>query len=92
MLIALDYDETYTRDPEMWDDFIHNARKRDHEIICVTMRSPLMGCPILGVRVYFTSYQNKWDYMWEKWKIKPDIWIDDSPHFILNNANGYKAS
>ena len=38
MLIALDFDETYTRDPEFWDIVIANATQRGHAVICATMR------------------------------------------------------
>lgn len=39
MRIALDYDGTYTADPQLWDEFIRNAKARGHEVTMVTMRS-----------------------------------------------------
>src|ERR1700722_1875454 len=38
MIIALDYDGTYTRDPDLWDAFIDAAQERGHTVICVTNR------------------------------------------------------
>lgn len=38
MTIALDYDGTYTRDPDLWDRFISEARSHGHSVICVTNR------------------------------------------------------
>ena len=38
MLIALDYDDTFTRDPEGWLNFAKLMKSRGHEIIGVTMR------------------------------------------------------
>jgi hypothetical protein len=39
MTISLDYDATYTRDPDLWDEFITNAKKRGHLVICTTNRA-----------------------------------------------------
>lgn len=38
MKIALDYDDTYTKDPELWDSFIAEAKERMHEVTFVTLR------------------------------------------------------
>jgi hypothetical protein len=40
MKIALDYDGTYTVDPQFWEDFITLAKVRGHEVVCVTKRGP----------------------------------------------------
>jgi hypothetical protein len=39
MTIALDYDGTYTRDPDLWDRFITDCSKSGHLVICVTQRT-----------------------------------------------------
>lgn len=38
MIIALDYDGTYTRDPDLWDRFIADCQRHSHIVICVTQR------------------------------------------------------
>ena len=38
--IGLDYDGTYTVDPDLWLRFVRQAKDRGHEVICVTMRYP----------------------------------------------------
>jgi len=38
MLIALDYDGTYTADPIFWDTFIASAQSHGHGVACITMR------------------------------------------------------
>ena len=38
MLIALDYDETYTADPVLWDRFIGDANDHGHTVWIVTAR------------------------------------------------------
>ena len=34
MLIAIDYDNTYTADPEWWDEVIRSGQERGHTIVC----------------------------------------------------------
>lgn len=93
MLIALDYDDTYTRDPEFWDDFIVSLKKRGHSIICVTMRYEQDGSDVqkaLGdkvERIIFTGRKAKYDYV-VKYGYMPSVWIDDMPWFILMDAKG----
>jgi len=38
MQIALDYDDTYTKDPSLWVKFIDNARDNGHTVVIVTAR------------------------------------------------------
>lgn len=38
MIIAIDYDDTYTADPAMWDQFIKLANEAGHKVVCVTCR------------------------------------------------------
>ena len=38
MTIAIDFDKTFTADPELWLSFIRSASLRGHEIICATYR------------------------------------------------------
>lgn len=38
MKIALDFDGTFTLDPEFWTDFINLVAKRGHLVYLVTMR------------------------------------------------------
>jgi len=84
MRLALDYDQTYTVDPEFWDAFMANAQVRGHEIICVTMRGPQakvpMNCPIV-----YTSGEAKVPFC-EQHGIKVDVWIDDQPYRLVEGA------
>lgn len=90
MLIAIDYDETYTLDEYFWDTFINFAIGRNHEVICVTCRYEHEGNPVkksIGkhVPIYFTGRKAKKPYLKAK-GIFPDVWIDDAPHWILKDA------
>lgn len=85
MLIALDFDDTYTADPGLWDRFIELAKRSGHEFVCVTaraandidaVRSALGDMPIVATdgadKAPFCSNTGYW----------PDVWIDDRPHLI----------
>jgi hypothetical protein len=95
MNIALDFDDTYTRDPELWNIFIFAARTRGHDIRIVTFRKSHMTDPMLdniGIPVIFTEYTQKRAHC-NKLGWYVDVWIDDSPEFIVNpvvlvGANG----
>lgn len=94
MNLSLDYDNTYTRDPVFWDAFIGMAKRYGHRVYCITMRTPAEGEEVvryLGHQVdsiLFTSRGNKHDYAF-KHHVSIDVWIDDMPYFILNNARDY---
>ena len=82
--VALDYDKTYTVDPVLWDAFIVSAQSRGHEVVCVTMRRPdqtvTIPCPVI-----YTSRRAKVSHM-EALGKTVDIWIDDSPFWLLHDG------
>lgn len=91
MNIALDYDETYTKDPRFWDMVISAAKHREHTIYCVTMRSAAeiddvvrdLDGKVDGI--FGTNREAKEKYMFSQ-GIWIDVWIDDSPYFVLNHG------
>lgn len=87
MIIALDYDGTYTADPALWDAFIRSARARSHQVHLVTMRAesePVrLGEPV--DRIHYTDRKAKRPYMQAR-GLSVQIWIDDMPDFILGSA------
>ncbi len=92
MLIALDYDGTYTADPELWDQFISNARARGHEVIIATMR--IKGFEEYDVnrqlegkvdKIIYTDRRAKKAEVIRQYK-NPDIWIDDMPEWLFEDA------
>lgn len=86
MNIALDFDDTYTRDPQFWDQFIVNAKNRGHDVRIVTFRKSSMTDPALdniGIPVIYTEFTQKRKFTSKMgWLV--DVWIDDSPEFIVN--------
>lgn len=89
MIIALDYDKTYTADIRLFKDFIDLAIDSGHSVICLTMRyptEPINDMP-KGIKIYYTSRKAK-----KKWAdengIVVDIWIDDKPAWLFEDALG----
>lgn len=89
MIIALDYDDTYTKDPALWLEYIDSALSRGHTVFLVTMRSPIERDkldPILLEKIpaEFTNSHAKRPFMEAK-GINVDVWIDDNPHYVDQN-------
>lgn len=88
MIIAIDYDKTYTLDPDLWNAFILKAQQRGHKVICVTNRdnSKELSEPVLNsigkyCQIIFAG--SKWKRESAKeagWMV--DVWIDDMPEMI----------
>lgn len=91
MLIALDYDGTYTEDPALWDAFISNAQSKGHRVICVTMRNEDelsdMSEHLLSLvdELHYTSRAAKETFL-ANLQIFPDVWIDDNPRWIYMDS------
>lgn len=94
MRIALDWDETFTRSPRFWRDFVLLAWKAGHEVRIVTFRHPNN----LGdIRATLNKFQMvdklptiATNYIQKRTACNalgwlPDVWIDDSPEFIVEN-------
>jgi len=94
MNISLDFDDTYTRDPNMWNTIVAQMQFSGHKVYLVTMRTPEQGLEVLSTigriigsdNVYFTSMQGKRNYMYAK-GIHIDVWIDDMPDAILRGID-----
>lgn len=92
MVIAIDFDDTLTKDSELWREFIRICRIGHHKIICVTCRRNTAGNQDVierwmksqdcNIPVYFSNLNSKLELM-NKLGIKVDIWIDDDPRCIL---------
>ena len=93
MLIALDYDNTYTKDPDFWLAFLKLAEEHGHQVCVATMRTTEekddMCDRLFEVchQIIPTHRNAKLPFL-ASWGLKPHIWIDDQPHFILLDAEG----
>jgi hypothetical protein len=81
--ISLDYDDTYTADPDFWHAFIDLAKSFGHKIVCVTARGEHHGAPGLEgvIDVCYTNGKLKCQEADDQGHYI-HIWIDDSPHLI----------
>lgn len=90
---ALDYDETFTADPQFFSDFIAKAKVAGHAVYLVTARRDTeenweqidadlthWGCQ---VPIIFTSLESKLTACHRR-GLKVDIWIDDDPKSLVN--------
>jgi hypothetical protein len=90
MNISLDFDDTYTRDPLLWDNFVASARRHGHYVYVVTMRYKEEGDDVIKAlqenvdQIIFTGRMAKKPYL-AKMMIHIDVWIDDNPFAILND-------
>lgn len=87
MILALDYDDTYTRDPDFWNKFIQLAQSKGHLVVCITMRnsSEIDKEKFPEITIITTNRRAKWLYVIEN-GIQIDVWIDDNPWFLLNDG------
>jgi hypothetical protein len=93
IVIALDYDETYTAAPKLWDAFILLAAyNKDIKVLLCTYRHPVHDyhkdfdhLKKLGIECYFSDGLAKKPFM-EKQGINVNIWIDDRPTAILQDS------
>jgi hypothetical protein len=93
MLMALDFDRTFTGDVEFWRFFVHMAAMRGHKVLCVTGRTPtptgraelmnVFGEQTLKLLtdLIFCDHSPKRKRTLEL-GYKVDIWIDDMPEGV----------
>lgn len=89
MIIALDYDGTYTADKGLWRSFILNAQFRGHTVYMVTLRDERLDYEeefkyikdTYQVDTIFCSGHSK-RQVTQDHGIFVDIFIDDQPEFI----------
>lgn len=86
MIIAVDYDSTYSADPETFNKVIEVFKSAGHTVICVTARPETMGQSVLDsigklVPVIFAGTEWKRKAA-EKRGYKVNVWIDDMPEMV----------
>lgn len=94
MIIAIDFDQTYTADRPMWDNIIRVMKSCGHTVYCVTCRdewdtgSEQNGIPRIAKyvdEIFMTNGQAKIPFMEEK-GYHVDVWIDDTPATITGGG------
>lgn len=92
MVISLDYDETFTRDPELWLAFIATAKSKGHTVLLITMRedTPWDADEVRSILkdkvddILFTNCKAKKQYAAAR-GYRVDVWIDDQPSAVYND-------
>ena len=92
MIISLDYDNTYTSDPKLWNKFILQAKQNSHTIYLVTYRYEeecqevhMFLDDIIGSNNIIATGRKSNRSFFEKLGIHINVWIDDHPETISNN-------
>ena len=86
MIISIDYDDTYTNDPDLWDRFIAVAESKGHIVICVTARRDTfenrreMTIPVETILFAYDCPKRQYA---EYKGYHVDVWIDDKPEAIV---------
>ena len=94
MNISLDYDDTYTRDPVLWNSFIESCINRGHIVYCVTARALYESDDVFETiakligrnKCIFVNHASKRDFM-KRVGIQIDVWIDDNVDSIVFGLN-----
>lgn len=91
MIVSIDFDDTWTKDPEAWRAFARTMHGRGHVVIVTTNRYDL---PIVAREVFETvATSSVRDVIFAGAKPKRaaarergyevDVWIDDRPEMVI---------
>lgn len=92
LLIALDWDGTFSADRELWLEFIRLAGSRGHRVFIATARRTDQCDEImrvvgpLGVPIVATGGKPKINAVDDLAGYLPDIWIDDEPDLLFRES------
>jgi len=93
--IALDWDDTFTADPEGFKAIIRCFQSLGHSVIIVTLRDNQDTDDRMselrdkyGVEVIFCAGQSK-ERIIRELGLQINIWIDDNPRYIVNDYPNY---
>jgi len=85
ILLAIDFDDTFTADPALWSAVIRLAKDGGHRVFCVSCRretfenrAEMREALPEGVPIFLTSFAPKEYFMGSRGH-KVDVWIDDYP-------------
>lgn len=93
MNIAIDFDNTYTLDPFLWQAFINSAKSSGHDVRIVTARDERFDRTLALAElenripvIYCRGVAKKWYLTHFGEGFTVDVWIDDKPESILTNS------
>jgi hypothetical protein len=88
--VALDFDDTYTKDPATWQKLVAVMKESNWDVRIVTFRDDVGGynnhdikaaASVMDLPVIFTAGRQK-SVACHNIGFKPDFWIDDMPYLI----------
>ena len=87
-VVALDYDDTFTDNPEAWAAVVAQLIKQEYTVIGVTLRNKYMPvCDhymgVCGMVVYCAGHAKK--EVLARMGYHDVIWIDDNPKYIVRS-------
>jgi hypothetical protein len=89
--IAIDWDDTFTADPDLWRIFVMAAKNRGHMVVIITARASdskgeiAAEAKALGVEFMLTSGQPKIAHA-DANGLLVNIWIDDMPGLLFSDV------
>jgi len=92
MLIGLDFDQTFDKDPQMWRKFVDLAANYGHQVWIVTARTDnrenreVLEEFCAGLTVVFTNGSPKPWFIQNIFKRNVDVWIDDDPKRLIEGV------
>jgi hypothetical protein len=90
LILSIDYDDTYTRDPLGWELALRLLMQRGHKVWCVSARhqnhmveaQESIGLLIGADHCVGTNGVAKRDYLFKVHGVYADVWIDDMPDTV----------
>lgn len=88
--VALDFDDTYTKDPSTWQALVSKMKESGWEVRFVTFRDDFGGynnhdivaaAGAMELEIIYTAGKQKKPFC-AMVGFEPDFWIDDMPHII----------
>ena len=88
MKISIDYDFTFTEDPDFWRQVITLGRQRGHEFVCITGRAfpPRLDEPAIPCEIITSPLQSKRLTALDHGH-NINVWIDDCPEMIVKGLD-----
>ncbi len=93
LTFSMDFDDTFTADPELMAEFVRLGKARGHKFYCVTARrateenediiNEFFDQHECQMPIIFSNLRSKVDEMVAR-GIKIDIWIDDAPYALVH--------
>jgi len=95
VILAIDFDQTCTRDPALWDGLLGAALARGHRVFCVSARQErqmgevraTIGRLIGPDACFGTGGAPKRRFMAEVAGTHVDVWIDDAPESVVETPD-----